>query len=148
MAAPGRLPSAVNRLSGVSNASPWRSGSPVPGLLHTRRNSMPSRSFCELHRKQRKCGFCDPLRTSTHSACCFCFFFLPHREACGILLPCPGIKPVSPSVEAWSPNHWTAREVLTPLAFSLLPQPLLVPVTLCFLQQHWPDRSSNPANYF
>ena len=57
------------------------------------------------------------------------FFFLPHREACGFLLPCLGIKPVSPTVGAWSPNHWTSREVPTPLAFCLLPQPLLVPVT-------------------
>ena len=30
--------------------------------------------------------------------------------ACGILVPQPGIKPVPPKVEAWSPNHWTARE--------------------------------------
>ena len=87
---------------------------------------MPSCSFCELHRKPRKRGFCDPLCTSTYSAC---FFFLPHREACGFLLPCLGIKPVSPTVGAWSPNHWTSREVPTPLAFCLLPQPLLVPVT-------------------
>lgn len=57
------------------------------------------------------------------------WFFLPHREACGFLLPCLGIKPVSPAVGAWSPNHWTSREVPTPLAFCLLPQPLLVPVT-------------------
>ena len=30
--------------------------------------------------------------------------------ACGILVPQPGIQPVPPAVEAWSPNHWTARE--------------------------------------
>ena len=31
--------------------------------------------------------------------------------ACGILVPRPGIEPRPPAVEAWSLNHWTAREV-------------------------------------
>ena len=30
---------------------------------------------------------------------------------CGILVPQPGIKPMSPVLEAWSLNHWTTREV-------------------------------------
>ena len=40
------------------------------------------------------------------------FFFWPHCEACGILVPRPGIEPgPSPSaVKAPSPNHWTAME--------------------------------------
>ena len=29
--------------------------------------------------------------------------------ACKILGPCPGIKPAAPTMEAQSPNHWTAR---------------------------------------
>ena len=33
-------------------------------------------------------------------------FFWPHRVACGIR-----IEPVPPSVEAWSLNHWTSKEV-------------------------------------
>ena len=32
--------------------------------------------------------------------------------ACGILVPQPGIKPTLPALEAWSPNHFTTREVL------------------------------------
>ena len=40
-----------------------------------------------------------------------CFFFFGH-EACRMLVPWPGIEPVSPAVEFQSPNHWTAREVL------------------------------------
>lgn len=36
------------------------------------------------------------------------FFFWPHRAACGILVPQPGLEP-GPSVKALSPNHWTAR---------------------------------------
>ena len=38
------------------------------------------------------------------------FFFLifwPHRAACGILVPRPGIKSAPPALEVWSPNHWT-----------------------------------------
>ena len=31
--------------------------------------------------------------------------------ACGILAPQPGIEPAFPALEAWSLNHWTAREV-------------------------------------
>ena len=43
---------------------------------------------------------------------CSLLFFWPHRVACGILVPLPGIEPTPPAVEAWSLNHWTAREVL------------------------------------
>ena len=39
------------------------------------------------------------------------FFFWLHGVARGILVPQPGIEPVSPAVEAESPNHWTTREV-------------------------------------
>ena len=54
----------------------------------------------------------------TFSAFCVCvyivfvfnFFWLYHAT-CGILVPRPGIEPGPPAVEAWSPNHWTAREV-------------------------------------
>ena len=39
------------------------------------------------------------------------FFFLATRQACGILVPQPGIEPAPPAVEAWNLNHGTAREV-------------------------------------
>ena len=39
------------------------------------------------------------------------FFFRSHHMAYGILVPQPGIKPMSPSVEAWILNHCTTREV-------------------------------------
>ena len=42
--------------------------------------------------------------------CLFVFNFLPHCEACGISVPPPGIEPVPPGTEAWSPNRWTTRE--------------------------------------
>ena len=40
----------------------------------------------------------------------FFFFLWQHHSAWGILVPWPGIKPMPPEVEAWSLNHWTARE--------------------------------------
>ena len=40
--------------------------------------------------------------------------------ACGILVSPPGIKHMPLALEAWSPNHWTTREV--PKAFTLNPQ--------------------------
>ena len=47
--------------------------------------------------------------------CCFIFilfyFFRPCHEACEILVPLPGIKPVSPALGVWSLNHWMTREV-------------------------------------
>ena len=38
------------------------------------------------------------------------FFFWPYCMACGILVPCLGIEPLSPALEVWSLNHWTARK--------------------------------------
>ena len=43
--------------------------------------------------------------------CMYIYIFWPHRVACGILVPRPGIKPIPPALGAWSPNHWTTREV-------------------------------------
>ena len=37
---------------------------------------------------------------------CVCVIFF-----CQILVPWSGIEPAPPAVEAWSLNHWTAREV-------------------------------------
>ena len=33
------------------------------------------------------------------------------HTACGILIPWPGVEPVSPALEVQSLNHWTAREI-------------------------------------
>ena len=41
-----------------------------------------------------------------------------HAAVCGILVPGPGIEPVSPAVESQSLNHSTAREVLELLSFN------------------------------
>jgi len=46
------------------------------------------------------------------------FIHWPHHVACGLLVPQPGIEPASLALEAWSFNHWIAREVL--LCFELL----------------------------
>ena len=41
----------------------------------------------------------------------FFFLFFGHHAVCEILVPWLGIKPVPSSVEGWSLNHWTTREV-------------------------------------
>ena len=47
-----------------------------------------------------------------HLLCSFwsLFFFLNHVTWQDILVLQPGIKYMFPTVETWSPNHWTARE--------------------------------------
>ena len=35
----------------------------------------------------------------------FYLFFIFGHEACEILVPQPGIEPLPPAVEVWSPNH-------------------------------------------
>ena len=47
-----------------------------------------------------------------------------------ILVPQPGIEPVSPALGVWNLNHWTAREVPQPLFFIALTTPSLLPVLL------------------
>ena len=37
------------------------------------------------------------------------FFFLAEPLSLRILVPRPGIEPMSPAMEAWSPSHWTTR---------------------------------------
>ena len=37
------------------------------------------------------------------------FLFWTYHEACGILVPQPGVKPRPPAVKTLSPNPWTAR---------------------------------------
>ena len=39
------------------------------------------------------------------------FFFWQCCTACGILVPQPGIEPVTLELEVWNLNHWTTREV-------------------------------------
>ena len=43
---------------------------------------------------------------------CIYFLAVPY-STCGILVSQPGIQPTPPALEAWSPNHWTTREVPT-----------------------------------
>ena len=52
------------------------------------------------------------------------FFFFFGSGVCRILVPWPGIKPVPPAAEAWSLNHWTAREV-----------PCMIPLNMRSLEQ-------------
>ena len=67
---------------------------PSPGLLHWRSPLLPSSSSF--------------------------FFFWLHCETCVILVPWLGIKPPLLAIEAWSLNHWTAREVPSSASFHKL----------------------------
>ena len=40
--------------------------------------------------------------------------FLARPAVCSILVPWPGIEPMYPAMEGWSPNHWRAGDVPTP----------------------------------
>ena len=57
---------------------------------------------------------------------CLFFWWWACHVACGILVPQLGIELGSSAVRAWSPNHWTARE---------LPQWVYNMVTLCSFGQ-------------
>ena len=39
------------------------------------------------------------------------FIYLLYHNACGVLVPRPGIEPMPPTVAARSPNHWATRKV-------------------------------------
>ena len=45
---------------------------------------------------------------------------MPWDMQCSNLVPQPGIESMPPAVEAWSPNHWTAREVPTSWSLKVL----------------------------
>ena len=52
----------------------------------------------------------EQLLVSVFSSFLFSFFFFLVHKACGILVPWPGVESVASAVEAWCPNHWTARQ--------------------------------------
>ena len=41
----------------------------------------------------------------------FYLLFLAMSQACGIPVPWPETESMPPEVEAWSLNHWTARDI-------------------------------------
>ena len=51
--------------------------------------------------------------------CCCCFVCVTLAALPGILVPQPGIKPVSLAMQAQGLNNWIAREVRRPLSFFL-----------------------------
>ena len=48
---------------------------------------------------------------------CLFLSFCPHLTANEILVPGPGIEPMTPAVEAQSLSHWTAREATNAESF-------------------------------
>ena len=67
-------------------------------------------SSLNSHYWLQACLVCTNVHLDSSFFPSFFFFFLLHLEACGILVPWPGIEPVPPAVEAQSSNHWTTRE--------------------------------------
>ena len=75
-------------------------------------------------------GFPQSINTSITDAFIYVFFkeniyvllslfsFGHAKWHAGPQFPEPGIEPMPPTVEAWSPNHWTSKEI--PLSFTLL----------------------------
>ena len=68
---------------------------------------------------------------------CFCliilfyyyfFIFWPHRMACGIFVPRPGMEPAAPALEVQTLNPWTTREAPN-CTFFLKAEPCQRPVT-------------------
>ena len=49
----------------------------------------------------------------------FFFFSQLCDEVCGVLVSQLGMELVPPAVEAWSPNHWTTREVPTLMFYNI-----------------------------
>ena len=46
------------------------------------------------------------------------FYFWLYHVACGIIVPQPGMEPVPPTLEAWSLNHWSTVDQISPQFFS------------------------------
>ena len=66
----------------------------------------------------------------------FGVFFWLHGAARKILVPPPGTEPVPSAVEAWSINHWTAREVPEGVFFFLKTWQNYRMATLCWPFPH------------
>ena len=86
--------------------------SPSPEARLHQPGSPPGRLW--MGWKQKRVGLRQMDRWTSHRAVPFIFLIWPHRTACGILIPQPGMEPVLPAVEAWSLSHWTTREALSP----------------------------------
>ena len=61
-----------------------------------------------------------------------------------VLVPGPGMEPVPPAVEVWSPNHWTARERKTcsVLSIHLSTDTRITPHNFAIQMQGW---TQNPV---
>ena len=76
--------------------------------------SLPSRTYIWIHLRGKW-----PKGSSYREQNSFFFFqcFCPHSATCRILIPWPGIKPMSPALGVQSLNHWSPREVWAQSAF-------------------------------
>ena len=80
------------------------------GILE--KHHQPSQNlFYEYRRRATIRIKCTPRHLTYFTYLLLNLFIWPCRAACRILVPRPGTEPMPPAVEAWSPNHCTAREV-------------------------------------
>ena len=94
-----------------SNAWKWKVKVKVKLLSRVR---LLATQWTAAHQAPRSLGFSRqeywsgvPLPSLTYA---LKRFFWMHCKACRILVPWPGLKAESPSVEAQNLNHWTTRE--------------------------------------
>ena len=87
--------------------------------------------------------YCSHRALTLTMAFLFSFSFLAGHQAWGILVPRPGIEPVLPTVEAQSPNHWTARG-FPAMEFQSAPAFQLGPLDVCELMCIWGQGGVTP----
>ena len=73
------------------------------------------------------------------------FFFWPHLEAYGILVPQPGIELGPSAVKAPSPNHWTIRKFPRANVFErvIFIYSLLIPTPIPILLENGPSKPNS-----
>ena len=95
----------------------WGFTPPFPFISFPMKDTSVTNTIIIIITKGIQCSLC-----ARHCPRCFAcmtsltffqqhFFFWPHCVTWGILVPRPGIEPASPSLEAWSLNLCTTREV-------------------------------------
>ena len=73
------------------------------------------------------------------------FYFMPCHETRGILIPPPGVKPMSSASEAWSLNRWRCPQCRFKMAVSPCAIPDFCPSLGNLLRVPWTARRSNQS---
>ena len=90
-------------------------------------------SLCQCRKCKTRSGW-DGLHSFGLQSLFPFFYFWPHHAGCRASLT--RMEPILPIVEAWSPNHWTSREVLLLFFFFFFLQ-------CCAIMWRWGVRIAN-----